>query len=76
MEPDHEQLSISQQWELLGLPRSSYYYHPIGESSENVALMLGIDKLFTDRPELGLRRMQQKLTRPDNPVNGAGGRLA
>jgi putative transposase len=28
-----------------------------------------IDKLFTDRPELGVRRMHQELTTPDVPVN-------
>lgn len=28
-----------------------------------------IDKLFTDRPELGVRRMHQELTTPDQPLN-------
>lgn len=65
----HSQLSISQQCELLGLSRSSYYYQPMGESAENLALMLRIDKLFTDRPELGVRRMQQELTIPSYPLN-------
>lgn len=31
--------------------------------------MARIDKLFTDRPELGVRRMQQELTTTETPVN-------
>lgn len=54
---------------LLGVSRSSYYYQSNGESAENLALMLRIDKLFADRPELGVRRMQQELTTPDEPLN-------
>lgn len=69
IEPTHDQLSISQQCELLGIPRASYYYQPLGESGANLALMARIDKLFTDRPELGVRRMQQELTTTDSPFN-------
>ena len=69
IEPAHDQLSISQQCELLDIPRASYYYQPLGESVTNLALMARIDKLFTDRPELGVRRMQQELTTTESPVN-------
>lgn len=69
LDPTHSQLSISQQCELLGLARSSYYYKSMGESAVNLALMARIDKLFTDRPELGVRRMHQELTAPDLPLN-------
>ena len=69
IEPIHDQLSVSQQCELLGIPRASYYYQPVGESAENLALMVRIDKLFTDRPELGVRRMQQELTTTNSPIN-------
>ena len=69
IEPAYDQLSITQQCELLDIPRASYYYKPLGESVENLALMARIDKLFTDRPELGVRRMQQELTTTDSPVN-------
>ncbi|SFF07662.1 IS3 family transposase [Spirosoma endophyticum] len=65
----HAQLSISQQVTLLGLSRSSYYYQPVGESAENLVLMERIDKLFTARPETGLRRMHQEVTSEGNPVN-------
>ena len=69
IEPTHDQLSISQQCDLLDIPRANYYYQPVGESAANLALMVRIDKLFTDRPELGVRRMQQELTTIDCPLN-------
>jgi len=69
IEPAHHQLSISQQCDLLGIPRASYYYQPVGETAVNLALMVRIDKLFTDRPELGVRRMLQELTTIDCPLN-------
>ena len=64
-----DQFSIAQQCALLGLARSSYYYQPVGESTTNLALMERIDKLFTARPEMGVRRMYHELTTPENPVN-------
>ena len=69
IEPTHPQLSISQQCSLLSIPRSSYYYQPVGESAANLALMLRLDKLFTDRPEMGVRRMHQELTNEAEPLN-------
>ncbi len=69
IDPAHSQLSISQQCDLLGLARSSYYYQPVGESADNLALMLRIDKLFTERPEMGVRRMHQELTTEAEPLN-------
>ena len=69
IEPTHPGLSISQQCDLVSIARSSYYYQPAGESSDNLALMHQIDKLFTARPEMGVRRMQKELTRLDKPVN-------
>ncbi len=69
VEPAHPQLSISQQYTLLSIPRSSYYYQPVGESSTNLALMVRINKLFTDRPEMGVRRMHEELTNEAQPLN-------
>lgn len=69
IDPLHPRLSIRQQCDLLALARSTYYYQPVSESAQNLALMERIDKLFTDRPELGVRRMHQELTTPDVPVN-------
>jgi len=50
------------QCELLGLPRSSWYYVPAGETVENLALMRRIDELYLKRPYFGSRRMANALS--------------
>jgi putative transposase len=69
IEAAHPQLSIRRQCQLLDLASSSYYYQPVGESAENLILMQRIDQLFTARPELGVRRMQQELNSVNQSVN-------
>lgn len=55
---DHSRLSVARQCALLGLPRSSYYYEPMGvESEENLRLMRQIDELYLKRPFFGSPRM-------------------
>jgi putative transposase len=62
-------LSIVQQCELLGLPRSSYYYEPAPESAENLALMRLIDEQYLATPYYGSRRMTDHLVREGHDVN-------
>jgi putative transposase len=62
-------LSIIEQCELLGLPRSSYYYEPAPESAENLALMRRIDEQYLATPYYGSRRMTDHLVREGCPVN-------
>ena len=62
-------LSVSQQCELLGLSRSSYYYEPATESVANLALMALIDKEYTAHPFLGSRGMRSWLRREGRAVN-------
>jgi putative transposase len=50
-------LTIEQQCELLGLPRSTYYYQPRLESAENLRLMRRLDELYLECPFYGSRRM-------------------
>lgn len=57
------------QCELLGLPRSSYYYEPVPESAENLHLMRLIDEHYLVRPFYGSRRMAQELVRAGYRVN-------
>ena len=57
MELDHEEICISRQCELLGLPRSSFYYKPIGISEYNLLLMDMIDQKYTEHPFYGILRM-------------------
>ena len=57
VEPEHPSLSICRQCQLLGLPRSSYYYEPACESEENLRLMRLIDEHYLKHPSKGSRRM-------------------
>ena len=53
---------MRRQCELLGLPRSSGYYRPVGESEENLRLMRQIDELYTRWPFYGSRRLADELS--------------
>ncbi|MBA2392992.1 MAG: IS3 family transposase [Ktedonobacteraceae bacterium] len=57
IEPDHPQLSIVRQCELLGLARSSYYYQSMPESEEDLLLMRLLDEQYTRTPFYGMRKM-------------------
>lgn len=69
IEPGHPDLSIAAQCELLGLPRSSYYYEPAPESAENLRLMRLIDEQYLATPFFGSRRMAKHLVRAGQRVN-------
>jgi len=69
IEPAHSQISIARQCDLVGLPRSTYYSHPQGESAENLALMRLLDQQYTDTPDYGVRRMTAWLRSQGYPVN-------
>jgi putative transposase len=57
VDPDHLDISIARQCELLGLARSSWYYQPAQETPYNEYLMTLIDQQFTETPFYGIRRM-------------------
>jgi putative transposase len=61
--------SIRRQCELLGLPRSSYYHEPAGESDENLKLMRLIDEHHLERPAEGRRQMTAWLRLRQHAVN-------
>lgn len=61
-------LSVVRQCALLGVARSSAYYRPTGDSAQELALMRRIDRLFTDHPMYGSRRMQVMLGREGTSV--------
>jgi putative transposase len=67
--PEHPKLSVVGQCELVGLARSSWYYEPVPESAENLALKALIDRIFTDAPYYGSRKMAEMLRRQGHPVN-------
>jgi putative transposase len=61
VEPDHDEISVRRQCELLGVNRSGLYYQPLGESVENLKLMRLIDAEYTRRPFYGSRKMMRWL---------------
>src|SRR6266571_3233503 len=69
IEPVHPQISMARQCDLVGLPRSTYYYQAQGESAENLYLMRLLDKQYTDTPYYGVRRMTAWLRRQGYAVN-------
>jgi putative transposase len=69
LERDTPNLSIETQCNLLGVSRASIYYEPRGESAENLALMMAMDKLYTAHPYFGVERIQAHLPEPFSDVN-------
>ncbi len=60
---------MRRQCDLLGLPRSSFYYEPAGETPENLRLMRRIDQEYTAHPFYGSRRMTVWLQGQGEAVN-------
>lgn len=69
MEPSNPDISILRQCELLGLPRSSYYYQPRGESPLNLKLMRLLDEQYTRTPFYGSPKMTIWLKSLGHEVN-------
>ncbi len=69
MEPEHPEISVRRQCELLGVNRSGLYYQPVGESEENLGLMRLIDQEYTRHPFYGSRRMTGWLCGQGHEVN-------
>lgn len=69
IEPEHPGLTVKQQCELLGLPRSTYYHDPLPESDENERLMRVIDETYLAFPFFGSRQMTLWLRKQGHRVN-------
>ena len=50
IEPEHLQLSVVRQCELVSISRSGFYHGPSGETALNLALMRLIDAQFLETP--------------------------
>lgn len=68
IDPAHHRLSISAQCRLLLISRSAYYYAPVPETDETLALMGVIDATFLDCPWYGSRQMARHLRRLGHAV--------
>jgi putative transposase len=56
-------LSVNRQCTLLGIARSSFYYQPRPVSAEEPDLLNRLDRIFTEHPVYGSRRLQVALAR-------------
>lgn len=61
IEKDNPDISIARQAELLEISRSSIYYEPIS-NEQDILIMNAIDKIYTDKPFYGSRRIQDGLS--------------
>ena len=60
---DHAVLPLTSQAELLGLNRTSLYYQAVPPSPKEVAIKHTIDRIYTDTPTYGSRRIAVLLER-------------
>lgn len=68
--PDSQDLSIVRQTELLDISRSGFYYQPAAVSQADIRIMGLLDKIFTDRPFYGSRRITEDLRQDyGEPIN-------
>lgn len=56
-------LSVSRQCTLFGVARSSFYYRPRPGSAEELELLQRLDRIFTNHPVYGSRRLRVALLR-------------
>jgi putative transposase len=63
IEPDHPQLSVVRQCELVSINRSGFYYRSAAETPLNLELMRLIDAQFLETPWYGARQMARHLRR-------------
>lgn len=69
IEPNHADISITRQCELLDLARSSLYYQPIEVDAYELFLMQLIDQQYTATPFYGIRKMTAWLRQQGEVVN-------
>jgi putative transposase len=69
VEPNHPEISLSRQCELLDLARSSWYYKPVAVAPYDLHLMHLIDQQYTATPFYGIRRMTAWLRTQGEQVN-------
>jgi putative transposase len=69
IEPQHPELSIRHQCELVDLNRTTFYYRPAQVSALNLQLMRLIDEQYTRTPFYGWPRMTAYLRRQGYDIN-------
>lgn len=61
-------ISVARQCNLLGVPRSSWYYKPVEANPLDDSLMKRLDRLYTDCPFYGVLRMTAQLQDEGYPI--------
>jgi len=69
IEPEHAELSVQRQCELVGLVRSMWYYEPTPEKPENLRLMRLLDEQYLKTPFFGVLKMTDCLRKLKESVN-------
>lgn len=69
VEPQHPKISVREQAKLLGINRSTLYYQTVDKPDEEVRLKHHIDRIYTDHPAYGTRRITAVLRREGWDVN-------
>jgi putative transposase len=69
IEPNHPDINLRRQCQLIGLHRSTYYYEPAGESELNLRLMRLIDEQYLKTPFYGWPKMTEQLKRQGYAIN-------
>ena len=68
IEPEKPGPSIVRQCELLAISRSFFYYQPLGENAEGLALMRLMDDAYMECPYYDARQMRRHLQRLGHKV--------
>lgn len=63
VDPEHPDLSVIRQCELVSIARSTFYRRPAPQAPLNLALMQSIDEQFLETPWYGSRQMMRHLRR-------------
>lgn len=69
VERENRELPVIQQAELLSVSRSSLYYHPREPTVSEIAVKHRIDKLYTQCPFYGSRKIEAQLRREGVVIN-------
>ena len=56
-----EEIDVKAQCDLLGLPRSTFFYRPVAASEQDLAAMRTLDERYQEDPTRGTRRMSSEL---------------
>lgn len=69
VDPKHPNLSVSRQCQLVGVPRSSFYFRPQPVKPEDLELMRMIDEQYLKTPFYGSRSMSKHFRRLGHEIN-------